>query len=236
MDETKQLILLAQNGNAEAKDKLISQNTGLIWSIAKRFLNRGYELEDLYQIGALGLLKCIDKFDIGYDVKFSTYAVPMIMGEIKRFLRDDGMIKIARPLKEISIKARRAQENFIKENGKSPTIKELAKILDTDQDELIMALDSNRNIESIYQTITQSDGSTTFLIDKIKCADSNSDIIDKIAVSDIINKLDESEREIIVQRYFNDKTQTEIASLLNISQVQVSRMEKKILMKMRKNF
>lgn len=236
MDETKQLILLAQNGDAEAKDKLISQNTGLIWSIAKRFLNRGYELEDLYQIGALGLLKCIDKFDIGYDVKFSTYAVPMIMGEIKRFLRDDGMIKIARPLKEISIKARRAQENFIKENGKSPTIKELAKILDTDQDELIMALDSNRNIESIYQTITQSDGSTTFLIDKIKCADSNSDIIDKIAVSDIINKLDESEREIIVQRYFNDKTQTEIASLLNISQVQVSRMEKKILMKMRKNF
>ena len=155
---------------------------------------------------------------------------------MERFLRDDGMIKIARPLKEISIKARRAQENFIKENGKSPTIKELAKILDTDQDELIMALDSNRNIESIYQTITQSDGSTTFLIDKIKCADSNSDIIDKIAVSDIINKLDESEREIIVQRYFNDKTQTEIASLLNISQVQVSRMEKKILMKMRKNF
>lgn len=237
MDETKKLIMLAQKGDKFAKERLVTENEGLIWSIVKRFSNRGYEIDDLYQIGAIGLLKCIEKFDISYDVKFSTYAVPMIMGEIKRFLRDDGMIKISRPFKEICVKAKHAQENFIKCNGKSPTINELANELKISHEELLMALESNKSIESIYQTINQTDGSSFFLIDKIKCKDSeNSNIIDKIALNDIINKLEDAEKEIIIQRYFCDKTQSQIAKKLNISQVQVSRLEKKILMKMREHF
>lgn len=237
MDETKKMIELAQNGDKSAKEKLISENTGLIRSIVKRFSNRGYELEDLFQIGAIGLLKCIDKFDISYDVKFSTYAVPMIVGEIKRFLRDDGLIKISRPIKEISIKIKYAQENFFKRTGKLPTLNDLSQELQIKQEELLIAMDSKRTIESIYKTINQADGSVSYLIDKIKCDDqNNSHIIDKITVNDIINKLDNAEKEIITQRYFYDKTQAQVAKKLNISQVQVSRLEKKILMKMRKNF
>lgn len=237
MDKTKKMIELAQNGDKSAKEKLISENTGLIRSIVKRFSNRGYELEDLFQIGAIGLLKCIDKFDISYNVKFSTYAVPMIIGEIKRFLRDDGLIKISRPIKEISIKIKYAQENFFKRTGKLPTLNDLSQELQIKQEELLIAMDSKRTIESIYKTINQADGSVSYLIDKIKCDDqNNSHIIDKITVNNIINKLDNAEKEIITQRYFYDKTQAQVAKKLNISQVQVSRLEKKILMKMRKNF
>lgn len=236
MDKTKDLIIRAQNGDKKAKEKLVSENIGLVWSIVKRFSNRGYELDDLYQIGSIGLLKCIDKFDVNYNVKFSTYAVPMIIGEIKRFLRDDGMIKISRPLKEISIKIKRAEENFINQNNRSPTLKELSDYLNISQEELLMAMDANKNIESIYQTANQSDNDNFSIIDKIKTEDTSAKIINKIALNDIINKLDANEKEIIIQRYFCDKTQTEIAKKLQMSQVQVSRLEKKILLKMRKNF
>lgn len=236
MDEVKNLIKLAQTGDKSAKEKLIFDNTGLIWSIVKRFANRGYELEDLFQIGAIGLLKCIDKFDNDYDVKFSTYAVPMIMGEIKRFLRDDGLIKVSRPIKEISNKIKYAQENFFKNTGSLPTLNDLSNELNIPVEDLIIAMDSNKNIESIYKTISQPDGSVSYLIDKIKCDDqTNTKLIDKIVINSLINKLDSMEKEIIVQRYFCDKTQSQVAKKLNISQVQVSRLEKKILNKLRKD-
>ena len=235
MDDVKNLIRLAQNGDKSAKEKLISDNKGLIWSIVKRFSNRGYELEDLFQIGTIGLLKCIDKFDNDYDVKFSTYAVPMIMGEIKRFLRDDGLIKISRPIKEISNKIKYAQENFFKNTGTMPTLNDLSNELNIPIEDLIIAMDSNKNIESIYKTIDQPDGSVSYLIDKIKYDDqANSRLIDKIVINSLINKLESTEREIIIQRYFYDKTQAQVAKKLNISQVQVSRLEKKILNKLRK--
>lgn len=234
MEETKKLIVLAQNGDKSAKEKLIRENTGLIWSIVKKFSNRGYELDDLFQIGAIGLLKCIDKFNNNYGVKFSTYAVPMIMGEIKRFLRDDGLIKISRPIKEISKKIKYVQENFFKRTGNFPTLNDLADELKISYEELLIAMDSNKNVESIYKTIRQPDGNTTYLIDKIKY-DEHSRIIDQITVNDIINKLEDAEKEIILQRYFYDQTQSQIAKKLNISQVQVSRLEKKILLKMKKN-
>ena len=235
MNDVRDLIKLAQNGDKSAKEKLIFDNKGLIWSIVKRFSNRGYELEDLFQIGTIGLLKCIDKFDNDYDVKFSTYAVPMIMGEIKRFLRDDGLIKISRPIKEISNKIKYAQENFFKSTGNLPTLNDLSNELNIPVEDLIIAMDSNKNIESIYKTIDQPDGSVSYLIDKIKCDDqTNSKLIDKIVINSLINKLESTEKEIIIQRYFYDKTQAQVAKKLNISQVQVSRLEKKILDKLRK--
>lgn len=236
MDEINNLIVLAQNGDKNAKEKLILDNKGLIWSIVKKFSNRGYELEDLFQIGVIGLLKCINKFDNKFNVKFSTYAVPMIIGEIKRFLRDDGLIKISRPIKEIAGKIRYAQENFLKKYGRQATLNDLANELNISLEELIIAMDANKNVESIYQTINQSDGSTCFLLDKLNSKDNgHSKIINKIAIHSVIEKLDYIEKEIIKQRYFFDKTQSEVAKKLNLSQVQVSRLEKKILNKIRQN-
>lgn len=237
MDEINNLIILAQNGNKKAREKLISDNTGLIWSIVKKFSNRGYELEDLFQIGAIGLLKCINKFDNNFKVKFSTYAVPMIIGEIKRFLRDDGLIKISRPIKEIGNKIRYIQENFVKKNGYQPTLKDLEHELNIPREDLIIAMDANKNIESIYNKISQSDGSTCFLLDKLKFYDQeNLRTVNKIAIHSVMkNKLNDLERKLIEQRYFLDKTQSEVAKNLNLSQVQVSRLEKKILNKLRQN-
>lgn len=237
MDEINNLIILAQNGNKKAREKLISDNIGLIWSIVKKFSNRGYELEDLFQIGAIGLLKCIDKFDNNFKVKFSTYAVPMIIGEIKRFLRDDGLIKISRPIKEIGNKIKYIQENFFKKNGYQPTLKDLEHELNIPREDLIIALDANKNIESIYNKISQSDGSTCFLLDKLKFDDQeNLRTVNKIAIHSVMkNKLNDLERKLIEQRYFLDKTQSEVAKNLNLSQVQVSRFEKKILNKLRQN-
>jgi RNA polymerase sporulation-specific sigma factor len=239
LDEIKELIKKAQSGDINAKEKIIQDNIGLIWSVVRRFLNRGYEADDLFQIGAIGLLKCIEKFDMSFDVKFSTYAVPMIMGEIKKFLRDDGLIKISRPLKEIAVKIKIANDNYLKLTGNSPTIEYLEKELNISQEELLMAIESSKNIESLYQTVNQPDGNVAYLIDKIaqdKISDFDFKIIENLAVKNIIDKLETDEKKIIVLRYFKGKTQSEIAKELNISQVQVSRLEKKILIKMREYF
>ncbi|MDR1150599.1 MAG: SigB/SigF/SigG family RNA polymerase sigma factor [Clostridiales bacterium] len=236
MDKTIKLICRAQNNDRKAQEELIKQNTGLIWCVVKKFANRGHDLEDLFQIGSMGLLKCIKKFDFKtFDVKFSTYAVPMIIGEIKRFLRDDGMIRISRPLKELSIKIRKIQENYIKQKNKSPDLNELVDILKVSRDEILLAMESNRAIESLYQTIEQRDGQKLFLIDKINPDnDASFNILDKIAVNEILEKLNEDERELIMLRYFMDKTQAQVARKFSVTQVQISRLEKRILNKLKR--
>lgn len=234
MENTLELIRMSQEGDRDATERIIKENSGLIWSVVKRYANRGYEAEDLFQIGSIGLLKCISKFDLKYDVKFSTYAVPMIMGEIKRFIRDDGMIKVSRPLKEMAVKAKYIQEALVKKLGRHPTISELAGEMNVEVEDLVMALEAGMEVESLYSTIHQGDGSPIYLIDKLdQKQGSDGNMVDGIALKQIIGKLKPKERQIIIMRYFNDKTQMEVAKEIGVSQVQVSRIEKKVLQNMR---
>lgn len=234
-DTTIELILKAQKGNKDAENQIYEQNTGLIWSVARKFMNRGYELEDIYQIGCIGMLKAIQKFDTSFDVKFSTYAVPMIMGEIKRFLRDDGIIKVSRNIKELANRARIAREKYEKENFCEPKLSELAKMIDTSVEELVYALEASSGTQSIYNTVNDDAKNPVYVLDKIKSNENDeSKILDNLAISETINKLDVRDRKIIVLRYLKGKTQSEIANILGISQVQVSRLEKKILQNMKK--
>ncbi len=235
MKDPLYLIQLAHQGDEKAKEELVEENTGLIWNVVKRFVGRGQELEDLFQIGSIGLLKAIDKFDFSYDVKFSTYAVPMIAGEIKRFLRDDGMIKVSRSLKEQALKARIERERLNKVLGREPTAEELAKELGVCTEELAVALDSGAEIESLHKTIYRGDGSEIHLMDRLESEKNEcEELINKMVINQMVESLDEKEKKLIVMRYYQDKTQTEIAKILGISQVQVSRMEKKILKIMRR--
>ena len=236
MDKTLELIKLAQGGDREATEKIVKENSGLVRSVVKRFSGRGYEAEDLFQIGSIGLLKCIQKFDMQYDVKFSTYAVPMIMGEIKRFIRDDGMIKVSRPLKELAVKAKYAQDSFVSKNGRQPTIHELADEVGADVEDLVVAMEAGMEVESLYSTIHQGDGNPIYLIDKLDQNDDGANMVDNIAIKQIISKLKPNERQIIMLRYFHDKTQMEIAKEIGVSQVQVSRIERRVLEAIRKNF
>ncbi|GFI62272.1 RNA polymerase sigma-F factor [Clostridiales bacterium] len=235
MDETKKLIELAQNGDATAKEKLLEENSGLIWSIVRKFMGRGYDAEDLFQIGAIGLIKCIDKFDMSFDVKLSTYAVPMIMGELRRFMRDDGIIKVSRPLKETAAKAKFVREQLTIKNGNEPTINELAEEMGIETEVLVEALDASREVESIFKTVYRNDGTPVYLIDRI-AGDQSDDLTDNLALRQLIMDLDPREKRLIFLRYFKDKTQSETAKEIGISQVQVSRMEKKILNHIRENF
>ena len=228
MDETMRLIEKAHQGDKEARDRLVTENMGLVWSIVRRFMGRGYEPDDLFQIGTIGLMKAIDKFDLAFDVKFSTYAVPMITGEIKRFLRDDGMIKVSRPLKEMAAKAKFLREQLTSKYGEEPTVSELADKMGIDTETLVEALDSSREVESIFKTVYRSDGSPVYLIDRL-CEGNTDDIADTITLRQILVDLDPKERKLIFLRYFKDKTQSETAKEIGISQVQVSRMEKKII-------
>lgn len=237
MDKTLELIKLAQNGDKNAKQRLVEENTGLIWSIVRRFMNRGYDPEDLFQIGSIGILKCIEKFDMNYEVKFSTYAVPTILGEIKRFLRDDGMIKVSRPLKEIAQKAKYMEEMLAQKTGRQPKITEVAEAIGVQVEDLIVAMEASREIESLYATTTQGEGSPVYLIDKLNQEkDYDDKMVDSIALKQIISQLNPRERQVIMMRYYHDKTQTEVAAAIGVSQVQVSRIEKKVLKDMRDKF
>ncbi len=230
-EETLALIKKAQAGDKEAQNLLVTSNLGLVRSVLKRFANRGYEREDLYQLGCIGLIKAIDKFDFSYDVKFSTYAVPMIIGEIKRFLRDDGMIKVSRSLKQTAGKIKMAKESLLKQLGREPTLQELSEELNLDKEEIIMALESNLQPDYLYDVIYQDDGSPVHVIDKISETkiEDQTEVIDRIALMEVLSKLKPRERQIIIMRYFKDQTQMEVAKVLGISQVQVSRIEKKVL-------
>ncbi|MBQ4347089.1 MAG: SigB/SigF/SigG family RNA polymerase sigma factor [Firmicutes bacterium] len=230
--DARKLIELSQSGDEEARAKLVSENSPLIWSIVHKYRGRA-ETEDLFQIGVIGLLKAIDKFNLSYDVRFSTYAVPMILGEIKRFLRDDGMIKVARPLKELSARAKRASEAFFNENGREPSLDELAKKLGADPEELLLALGSALDVGSIDAALpSEKDGEGPSLSDRL--ADSKSDFFDIIMLRDALRSLPPMEKRIILLRYFKDKTQSETAAEVGVSQVQVSRIEKRVLKTLRK--
>lgn len=235
-EEFLELISRAQNGDASAENYLVENNIGLVRSVVKRFLNRGCEYDDLLQIGSIGLLKAIKKFDTSYNVKFSTYAIPMIIGEIKRFLRDDGIIKVSRSLKEIANKAHVTKETLEKDLGREPTIAELAAVMEISKEDLVIALDSVQTTEYLYETIHQDDGSPILLIDRISCSENeDNDIVNKIALKEMLSVLEARERQIIMLRYFKDKTQCQVAEMLGMSQVQVSRIEKRIISKMRQS-
>lgn len=236
MDDVQRLILKAQGGDKETRERLILDNMALVWSIVRRFSNRGYEAQDLFQIGSIGLIKAIDKFDVSFEVKFSTYAVPMISGEIKRFLRDDGMIKMSRSIKENGWKVRRSMEKLSYELGRDATLEEIAEDAQISLEDVVMALEANVEVESIYKTIYQGDGNEITLEDKLPNENDESEkIVNHMLMEQLMNLLEEEERELIILRYYEDKTQTEVAKRLGVSQVQVSRLEKKILRRMRSN-
>lgn len=224
--EVKRLIALSQSGDTLARDTLVQCNIRLVWSVVQRFINRGYEPEDLFQIGCIGLLKSVDKFDLSYDVKFSTYAVPMIIGEIQRFLRDDGTLKVSRSLKETANKVRKMKDELSKTLGRLPTISEVAERLGITPEDVVFAQEANKPPTSIHETVFENDGDPITLMDQI--ADESQDRwFDKLALVEAIEGLNERERLIVYLRYYRDKTQSEVASRLGISQVQVSRLEKK---------
>lgn len=226
-----ELLKLTKEGNREAQTTLVEKNIGLVWSIVKRFRNRGVETDDLFQIGCIGLMKSIEKFDDSFNVKFSTYAVPMIIGEIKRYLRDDGLIKVSRSLKETANKAKLVKEVMTKELGREPTVNEMAERLEITVEELVMALEAGYTPESLHNTVGDSDSSNILLIDRISNEgnENESDLVDKIALRQVLDQLPPRERQIIILRYFKEETQVQVAKKLGISQVQVSRIEKKIL-------
>lgn len=236
MERTIALIKKSHEGDKEAKEQLVEENVGLVWCVVKRFHGRGVEPEDLFQIGSIGLLKAIDKFDTSYEVKFSTYAVPMIVGEIKRFLRDDGMLKVSRSLKETAGKAYRAAEILGKKLGREATLCEIAEEIDVPEEDVVMAMESASQVESLQQVIYQGDSQDIALIDRIEDENQNEKVVDRIFLAEILRKLDGADRELLYKRYFQDKTQSAIAEEMGISQVQVSRMEKRILKKIRENY
>lgn len=236
MDEILALIGRAHQGDKRAREILTENNMGLVHSIARRFQNRGVEMEDLIQIGCIGLLKAIDKFDTSYDVRFSTYAVPMITGEIKRFLRDDGMVKVSRCLKETAAKAYTVREELFLKEGKEPRMEEIARELGITREELVLAMDSQGQVESLQKTIYQSDGNEISLEDKLPLEENQQEmVVNRMFLEQALGTLDRKERELIYLRFFQDRTQSSIAQQMGMSQVQVSRMEKKILNRLRAN-
>lgn len=226
-------------GSKAAKEKIVSDNTGLVWSIARRFVNRGYDLEELYQIGCIGLLKACDRFESRYGVQFSTYAVPLIAGEIKRFLRDNGAIKVSRILKQNGYQISKAKEVLLHKYGREATLDELADYTGLCVEDIVMATEANREVESIQQTICGKDGTQVSLVERLvdeaQSEVAAENIMNRILVGQAMEKLGEMEQELIRLRFFEDRTQTEVAKVLGISQVQVSRLEKKILIQMRQN-
>ncbi|MDY4114699.1 SigF/SigG family RNA polymerase sporulation sigma factor [Blautia sp. HCP3S3_D9] len=230
MDHTLALIIKSQQGDKEARDTLFEENAGLVYSVAKRFLGRGVEMEDLVQIGSIGLLKAIDHFDRSYDVRFSTYAVPMILGEIRRYLRDDGILKVSRSLKENCVRIYSAREKLEKELGREPVLEEIAAAAELSVEEALISLESGAEVESLHKIIYQGDGNDISLMDRLQEKENGQDLaLNRIFLDEILQKLKVKERQLIYMRYFKDMTQTEIAAELGISQVQVSRMEKRIL-------
>lgn len=237
MERTLALIAKSHQGDKKARNTLVEENIGLVYSIVRRFLGRGIEMEDLVQIGSIGLIKAVDKFDTGFEVQFSTYAVPMIAGEIKRFLRDDGMIKVSRSLKENARKVFSARERLEKCLGREPCMQELSAETGLSGEEIVMAMESAAEVDSIYRTIYQGDGNAISLEDRLEEKDNpNERLLDHLVLQEVMDSLEEQEKKLIKMRYFEDKTQNQVAAALSMTQVQVSRMEKKVLKKMRGRF
>ena len=226
-------IIEAQNGNKEAMQKLINTNKGLIWNVVKRFKERGHEIEDIYQIGCMGFIKAIQRFDTKFDVKLSTYAVPYMLGEIKRFIRDDGLVKVSRSTKELYLRIRELQNENSKKNGTELTINQIANKLKVSKEEISFALDAIRPVQSIDEDVYDDNGNTK-LGDQIKDNKDEANMIaTKLALKKIIEGLNKREKQIVILRYFKEQTQAQVAKALGITQVQVSRIEKKILNSMK---
>ena len=252
MEEVSVLIERSQSGDKEAREVLIEKNLGLVHHIVKRFLGRGYDPEDLFQIGVIGLMKAIDKFDLKLEVKFSTYAVPMITGEIKRFLRDDGLLKVSRTIKEDGLKVKLARQRLQNCLHREPTLQELSEETGLGREDIILAVEAGAEVESLYRSVGQEEGHELCLADRVVAAahgcvgasmgssgavenDVEKDrLLDRMLLTQLLEDLSARDRDLIRMRYFQNKTQTEIAEILGISQVQVSRLEKKILREMRK--
>lgn len=232
-ETTIEEILEAQNGNQEKLNDIVERNARLIWSIVKRFQNRKYETEDLFQIGAIGLIKSIQKFDKDYNVKLSTFAVPYILGEIKRFLRDDGIVKVSRSLKELNTKITVLRKEYEK-LGRELTIEQIEKELKESKENILLAMELDNQVKSMDEEIFEENHENT-LYNQIKTENHEDETINKLILKEELGRLNSKERNIIILRYFYNKTQGEIAKNYGISQVQVSRIEKKILLKMREN-
>lgn len=234
-EEMIKLIKQAQAGNNHAREKLINCNLKLVFNLVKRFQNRGYELEDLFQIGCIGLIKAIDKFDFSYEVKFSTYAVPMIIGEIRRFLRDDQPIKVSRSVKETAYKIQKVRELLVNQSGREPSVSEIAEKLGIPREEIITAIEAAQYPTSIYETLHQDNNDPVYLLDQLGDRRfTELSWVDHIELKDLLFKLPERERQILHWRFFEDKTQTNIANRLGLSQVQISRLERQALNKLKK--
>jgi len=233
--QTLNLIEKAKVNDEFAKEKLIEENSPLIKSVVKRFLNKGIEYDDLYQLGSLGFLKAINNFDKSFGVKFSTYAVPMIAGEIKRYMRDTGVMKISRSVKTLSFKINKYVDAYSAENDRSPTIDEIADAMNVDPQDVIVAMESSRQIVSLNLDVSDGDGKQMSLEEKVADDNPFDNVVDNMVLYDAISKLSEREKKIVMLRYFRDKTQKEVASVLGVSQVQISRLENKIIEKIRTN-
>ena len=228
-DEVKNLLKEAQAGNDAARERMIHCNLRLVFHLVQRFSNRGYDMDDLFQIGVIGLMKAIDKFNTAYGVQFSTYAVPMIVGEIRRFLRDDGPIKISRSLKEIGIRARSIQDELARELGRESRLSEVADRMALTPEQIAEALEATRYLTSIHEEIYQDDGDAIYLLDQLSGKEDDGKFLEYIALDEVLSRLPERERSILYLRFYRDKTQMEVASEIGISQVQVSRLERKAL-------
>lgn len=232
--EIKALLIRAQNGDQIAKEYILENNINLVRSVVHRFTNRGYEWDDLFQLGCIGLVKAIERFDTTFSVKFSTYAVPMIIGEIRRFMRDDNPVKVSRPVKELAYKVHRTQERLQGILGREPTIAEIAKDLSLVPQEIVAALEANQSPVSLYASVFHDSGDPILLLDQLKyCDGQDNAYFENLALKEVLLRLPEKERVVIQLRFFADKTQAEVAEIIGLSQVQISRIEKYALKLMR---
>lgn len=234
MTDLREQISMAQKGDKAAREQLVQANIGLVKSIVNRYTARGVEKDDLFQIGTIGLLKAIDYFDLTYTVRFSTYAVPMIAGEIRRFLRDNGAVKVSRSIKDNRAAVNRAKEQLVEKLGREPTIREIVQEVGISMEDVLLAVNSGQEVASLQQTIFDGDGSSIRLMDKLSARSGEGDAaLDRMMLSDSLSALEQKERELIVLRFYYDQTQSQIAKRMGVSQVQVSRLEKRILKKMK---
>ena len=236
LDETLKLIKLAQNGDLNAKNTLVKENSPLIKSVIKIYKNKGVEYDDLFQLGSLGFVKAINNFDESFGVKFSTYAVPMIAGEVKRFLRDDGSIKVSRALKTLNLQINKYIEKFREKQNAEPSIADLAKHFCVDEQEIVFAMDSRKALLSLDDKQDETNPHSRTIMEIIEDVDKTENMIDNLVLKDLIAELSDRDKKLLALRYFQDKTQSEIADILNVSQVQVSRLENKIIDKLRSKF
>lgn len=237
MSETRTLLVKTKEGDTAARNRVVEENLNLVHHVVKRFTGRGFDAQDLFQIGTIGLIKAVDHFDLEREVCFSTYAVPMIMGEIRRFMRDDGMIRVSRSVKENLVAIRRVQEKIRKEEGREAELDEICRRTGLAREAVIEATESSRDVESLHKTIYQGDGAEVILADMIRDSGNEGEkLLDRMVLEQMMETLEEKERRLIWLRYMKNLTQSEVAARLDMSQVQVSRYEKKILLKMRAGF